>query len=245
MNFDGQIKEVKEYVDEGRPVVKIFKIGIGDVKDFAFKAGQFAMISVDAVKNPANPNSLKQSAMSISSSPIDKGSIEFCIRMSGKPETESVSGWLDKHGNPGTVVHIRAPFGVFNLVNDAEEHVFVAAGTGIAPMMSFIRQLNSEKSNKRFKLFFGCRNDNDYLYRQELENIAKQNKNFELHVIYSRSDRLGKQGHVQELVKGHKFGNNLEKSHAYVCGNPTAVIEMIDALKGAGFPEKNIHEEKW
>jgi len=245
VNFDGAIKEVKEYIEEGKPVVKIFKVSTGNVKDFTFKAGQFAMISVDAVKNPANPAVLKQSAMSISSSPSDKGYIEFCIRMAGKPENESVSSWLDKHGKPGTAIHLRAPFGVFNLVDDAEEHVFAAAGTGIAPMMSFVRQLNAEKSRKKFRLFFGCRNDKDYLYRQELEKIAKQNKNFGLHVIYSRSDRLGKKGHVQELLKDYKFGNKLEKTHAYVCGNPQAVAEMIDVLKQKGFPEKNVHEEKW
>ena len=117
VNFDGAIKEVKEYIDEGKPVVKIFKVSTENAKNFAFKAGQFAMISVDAVKNPANPALLKQSAMSISSAPHEKGYIEFCIRMAGKPENESVSSWLDKYGKPGTAIHLRAPFGIFNLVN--------------------------------------------------------------------------------------------------------------------------------
>ena len=245
VNFDGIIKEEKEYIDEGKPVVKIFKVSTENAKDFAYKAGQFAMISVDAVKNPTNPALLKQSAMSISSSPHEKGYIEFCIRMAGKPESESVSSWLDNHGKPGTAIHLRAPFGVFTLTDGADEYVFVAAGTGIAPMMGFIRHLNAEKSNKKFRLFFGCRNDNDYLYRQELEKIAKENKNFGLHTIYSRSDKLGKQGHVQELLKDYNFGNNLAKSHAYVCGNPQAVVEMMDVLKQKGFPDKNVHEEKW
>jgi len=56
---------------------------------------------------------------------------------------------------------------------------------------------------------------------------------------------MGKQGHVQELVKNFDFGNDMEKKHAYVCGNPQAVIEMMDALKGSGFQDKNVHEEKW
>jgi len=243
--FDGIIKEVREYRDDGRPVVKIFKVGTEAAADFTFKAGQFAMISVDAVKNPANPATLKQSAMSISSSPHEKGYIEFCIRMAGKPESESVSSWLDKHGKAGTTLHVRAPFGVFTLAEDAESYAFVATGTGIAPMMGFIRELNGKKSAKKFMLFYGCRNENDFLYREELEGLVNKNRNFEMHVIFSRSDSAGRKGHVQEMIKAEKFTGSMEKRHAYVCGNPQAVVEMMDALKQAGFRDKNVHEEKW
>merc|ERR1711862_182523 len=68
--------------------------------------------------------------------------------------------------------------------NTSTPVIMIGAGTGLAPFRGFIQALNVEaKEHRQAMLFFGCRNEKDYLYRSELESAP-----VELHVAFSRPD---------------------------------------------------------
>ena len=69
----------------------------------------------------------------------------------------------------------------------------IGPGTGIAPMRALMQerkhQFEKSKSSAsvRNTLFFGCKNkDIDYIYREEIENYAKDGTLTELHLAFSR-----------------------------------------------------------
>ena len=70
----------------------------------------------------------------------------------------------------GTELILEGPSGrfVLNEENKRKDIVFFAAGSGIAPLMSMMRRLRYEKHERDVFLFFGFRNANDFIYKNEI-----------------------------------------------------------------------------
>ena len=219
--FEGKIIFIKDYIFNEDRIVKIIQISTENEPDFEFVPGQFVMISAGNVKNPQDPQRLKYSSMSICSAPHQLEMLELCIRM--PKEIKGISMYLKNNAKIGEIIKVKGAFGVFNLKKEQGEVVFVATGTGIAPIMSMLRHLVHEKFKEKIYFFYGCRGKKDYLYQKELEEIQKNNPNFELHVSFSREELNGRTGYIQEIVKNYSFPQNKEKIQAYVCGSPRSV----------------------
>merc|ERR1719378_1702751 len=117
----------------------------------------------------------------------------------------------------------------------------IGAGTGVAPFRGFLQELNQSVSagstgqqQREAMLFFGCRNENDYLYRSELEESASS-ASIELHVAFSRpklSKQDSKKYYVQDLLWEHR--NRVWEllqvgAHIYVCGDGRHMAKDVDA----------------
>ena len=73
--------------------------------------------------------------------------------------------------------------------------ILIATGTGIAPFRGILQKFVKSNYNGKIKLFFGCRNKNDFLFEDEIREMSNTIK-LEIHVAYS-SEGL----YVQELIK--------------------------------------------
>jgi len=99
--------------------------------------------------------------------------------------------------------------------------IMIGPGTGIAPMRGFIqeRKATENKNKGTSVLFFGCRNDSDYLYRKELEEYVK-NGHLQLEVAFSRKQES--KVYVQDKIaqNGEKIWKLLQNgAYIYVCGD--------------------------
>lgn len=178
--------------------------------------------------------SLSPRYYSISSSPAMKPkSITLTVGVVNKttPQGEIVKGVCSNYLarlRPGEKIDARIVSSIFRLpVRRHHPLVFIGSGTGIAPIMSFL-----EERAKQFKtlgskafgechLFFGCRNENEFLYRDqlvqwEIQGIVK------LHVAFSRSESHPRM-HVQEALAtyGPKLVDLLlskDEAYVYICG---------------------------
>merc|ERR1712061_621465 len=75
--------------------------------------------------------------------------------------------------------------------------IMVGPGTGVAPMRGFLQDRVAQGARENV-LFFGCRDEDEFLYREEFE--AWQEDGFlELHVAFSRASRRPK-AYVQHLI---------------------------------------------
>lgn len=114
----------------------------------------------------------------------------------------------------------------FTLKDTKVSKVFIATGTGLAPIYSML--LNTpENLNK--KLYFWVAKESDLFY---LENLAKI-KNLEIKIYLSK-----------EEIKWYNFGRvNLENewfdtnAEFYICGNPWLVNDSRKILEENGFTE--------
>jgi CDP-4-dehydro-6-deoxyglucose reductase len=153
---------------------------------------------------------------------------------------------------PGTVLEADGPRGSFlrwpSMRDDPT--LFVAAGTGLAPLRAMLQAELARAYGPPVALLFGCRTEADLLWADELHGWRAHHPRFRLAVTLSRpppspgaapwSGRVGHvQRHVDELVRA------LAPTRAFVCGLSAMVDAASDALERAGVPRASIHAEAY
>ena len=68
--------------------------------------------------------------------------------------------------------------------------LFVATGTGIAPIRSMLQHVFSLGTERRLTLLFGARYASGLLYRKEFERLASEHQNFVFLPTLSRPDDI-------------------------------------------------------
>ncbi len=136
---------------------------------FAYKPGQFALISVvnGRVQRESHP-------FTIASSPSRPGSVSFSIKASG-----DFTSQLDQVA-VGDEVRIDGPYGVFSHLNhpDENELVFISGGIGVTPFLSMLRYLRDKDPQRKVTLLWGARTQEDLVRGEELDTIAADMPHF-------------------------------------------------------------------
>ena len=223
-------------ITEASPRVKTFRISVPE--DFTFTPGQFVMVSVPGFNNEKGFPVAR--SYSIASSPLTKGDVEICL-------SRAVNGKLSNklHSlSEGDPVNVTGPYGVFTLKEPvAEGTTFIAAGTGIAPLISMIRTLYLQNFSGELRLFYGARNPQEFLYRGELESYSRKN-NMKLMLIASNPDAEwdGEKGLISDAAVSRMKSGEFP---VYICGPPLMVADASKKLKEIGFRDDQIRREQW
>ncbi|XP_066586894.1 nitric oxide synthase, salivary gland [Prorops nasuta] len=118
--------------------------------------------------------------------------------------------------------------------------ILVGPGTGIAPFRGFWHhrlaemRLNSDKKFGKVWLFFGCRQRNLDLYRQEKREMLENGVLDKVFLALSREPGL-KKTYVQDLIQAEaaQIYDMLvfQQGHFYVCGDCTMAEDVYQTLK--------------
>jgi len=203
--------------------------------EFNFKAGQFVLVYMDVDGKEENR------AFSIASAP-GKNNIELLIRMY---ENGKVSPRLFKLSE-GDKLKIRGPFGVFNVKKPlSKEIVFIASGTGIAPLRSMMHEIKTNDPETKIKLIFGFRHEEDFFFKEEIEKL-KEDGNFNCHICSTRPSETWEhlKGRVTEHL-GSVIDGDKEKQF-YICGPKEMINDSLNFLiKDMGFDKDRVIIERW
>lgn len=232
--FESPVTGIDDFVENGKTIARIIRLG---KKELDFKTGQFVMITMDGYEPGENLNKQLWRAYSVCSSPFQK-EIELCIAIKEPP---SFTHFMNEKIDIGEKIKVKGPYGGFLLREDFDEINFIAAGTGIAPIMSMIRTLSFNGEKRPIRLFYGYRNSNQFYYGGELQSLAGQIKNFSLFTIASREG--ANPGHVQRLIENFEFEN--KEAHTYICGPPKMVDDANEIMLQKGFPKPKIFMERY
>lgn len=187
-------------------------------------------------------------AYSIASPPLNSPRFELAVtRVTDGPG----SGYLCDI-EPGTVLKAIGPQGFFTRKpDDPSPALFVGTGTGITPLRSMIRAALDAGTTVPLWLLFGVRREEDLLYRDELEELARKHPNLALHFTLSQPDErwTGRRGYVQlhlpELV-AQLSALGQGEPHVYVCGLEKMVKSVRNlARKELGLPRERVHSERY
>jgi len=114
--------------------------------------------------------------------------------------------------------------------------VFVAMGTGVAPLRSALRQVLKQKDEfGNLVVLYGARTPDDFCYRDETQGW--EDAGVELRQVISRPgdhDWSGPTGYVQSLLD-HVLPD-LKSPVALVCGSREMIAQTRDRLERMGFP---------
>ena len=240
-----QIKEFRVSVEKVRDLTDDIK-GIHlkiltDDEGISFKPGQYVQLKVPKYEMTQEA---EYRAYSVASSAEESRDLELLIT---KVAEGAVSTYVHDFLKEGEELTINGPYGDFYLHESEKDILLIATGSGLAPLLSIIRQIEEEKIDRKTTLFFGARKVKDLLYYDELKAFDEKLPNFTFIPTLSRSTEeeqwQGEKGRVTNLIE--KFIPDNADKEVYICGAPAMIHSCEGLLKNKGIPEENIFYEEF
>ena len=134
----------------------------------------------------------------------------------------------------GDRLELRGPIGGYFTWKPADGGpvLLVAGGSGVAPLMSMIRERFAQGSDVPMRLLYSSRSWDEVIYRDELVALAARDDGFELVQTLTRSQPPGWTGFGRridrEMLESVAYPPDAAPL-AYVCG-PTALVESAAGL---------------
>jgi ferredoxin-NADP reductase len=216
------------------PDIRHFVFAVEGQEIFPFAPGQFVSFT-EQLGGKAITR-----AYSIASRP-DGNRFELCLNL-------VKDGRFSPHlfeMQPGDRVPMKGPIGTFTLRNPGRDALFVATGTGIAPMRGLIPETLDADPKAQCTLLFGVRHEEGLLYREEFEALAATETRFRFVPTLTRPTETwgGRSGRVQQHLD-EAVGDRTDLD-VYVCGLKEMVNSVRDLLKQRGYDRKQIIVEKY
>ena len=222
------------------PETKHLEFRVAGVEEFRFTPGQFI-----SIKQPKLDGRVHTRAYSIASPPRANATFDLCLN---RVQEGFLSNWLCDL-DVGTSIQFHGPHGLFVMREPRADAVFIATGTGIAPIRSMVQWLFATAERSRgheYWLVFGTRHEHSLYYSEEFEEIERQNPNFHYIPTLSRcGDRWqGCRGYVQDHVR--KIVTGQKNMQAYICGLHPMVNANRQMLKNEfGWEQQQIIFERY
>ena len=157
------------------------------ILDLSFSPGQFVFVTFDQpdLSHEAHP-------FTICSLP-EKDAIVLTIKTLG-----DFTHSLYRHLRKGGKAWVEGPYGRFNYRSGSTDQVWLAAGVGIAPFLSWARDLaRRDDDGHRVSLYYCVRSRGDAVQYEEVQRIALQANNLNVALICSEE-----QGHLRATDLG-------------------------------------------
>lgn len=234
--YQMRVERVADYT----PNIRELFLSCVEPKEFTFRAGQFVMLHVPSLDVNGQPGKPQLRAYSIASREQDKGGYRLVFKyVEGGIASRFV--W-DLKG--GEIIQFTGPFGrVFFREPPTEQCIFLNTGSGVSQHFSFIESHIEKYPDLRYRLLFGVRNESDIYYREELERLQRQLKDFKFEYVLSRASESwkGKRGYVQNFIGDTNYKS--VPSTFYLCGNSAMIKDVKALLAAEGFDPKHILAE--
>lgn len=176
---------------------------------------------------------------SIANAPRQDGKLELQIRqVEGGVMSQY---WFEELGTDD-LLRLEGPQGTFALRDTLPENlVFLATGTGIAPVKAILEQLKAnpeQAANKKIWVYWGGRYAKDIYWQPEQQAPA-----FSFIPVLSRPDSgwIGRTGYVQDVLEHD--GVDLANAVVYACGSEHMIHGAKEKLVTLGLPHRNFYSD--
>jgi NAD(P)H-flavin reductase len=215
------------------PRARVVRIDLGG-HGFDYAAGQAVLVAVHGHE--------KHGPYALATAPEDarrEGWLELLVGVDAD-EVPGAHLTLDA----GHLVDVEGPLGTFTFPSNPEERrfVFIAGGTGIAPLRAMLRHA---LTHANIGLFYSVRTPEEFAYERELRGLAERGE-IELRQTVTRAsdaDWTGARGRLkrdalEELVHD-------PATLCFVCGPPALADDMPRLLEELGVPRTRIRIDAW
>ena len=181
---------------------------------------------------------------SIGNAPREDGSIDLQIR---RVEGGRLSEWAFNRMQPGDRVRVRGPLGAFTMRSPLDRPLlFVAGGTGFAPIEALIEQQFRLSPQRDMVLVWGAGDARDFyaldtleawnLSDRKLRIILAAQRGFEAYTL-----PIGVTTVTGTIIDALRTpGLALAGRDAYIAGPPAMMSTVIDSLRHQGIPAEHI-----
>lgn len=143
----------------------------------------------------------------------------------------------------GTKVFIDGPHGIFtDLFSVSDKVLMIAGGIGITPIRSLMEEMLAK--GKDVVLLYGNRNEDDVVFRKELEELVGKYVSRLILVMSDQENFAGEKGRIDQ-EKINRLVPDIQTREIYLCG-PTPMMQgLITMFKSMGISEREVHYEKF
>lgn len=216
------------------------RIALKEPAHIDFTAGQYIQLELPAYRD----REAVQRAYSIASVPSDQAHVELIVK---KVPEGIATTWIFNYCKEGSSIGIAGPFGDFQLSPTAAPAIFMAVGSGMAPLWCMLRHMSATTDQRPVTYFYGARTQKDLIYADELRAIAAAHPWFTFVPVLSREPKdsgwAGERGHIPDAMA--RMFPDASRHEAYLCGSPAMVDSCVTSLTRVGMPASNIFFDKF
>ena len=200
-----------------------------------WKPGQFAWLSLGHA-----PWKLRDHPFTISTAPDRGPEISFSIKPLGDDSEQMAKA------APGTVAYVEGPYGTFSIDREAkaEGFVMIAGGVGITPILANLHALHSRNDPRPVILIYANSTLEEASFREELEEIAKDNSLTIVHVPEEApEDWQGETGRIDKALLARHLPDITRAWPHMLCGPTPLIAAATKALISMGTPAHQVTSE--
>ena len=204
---------------------------------FTFAAGQAVMVGLHG--------SLLRKPYSVASAPWEVDKTGVLQLLAQVEETGSPDPHLEL-ASPGTLIDVEGPMGTFGLPPGIDDVplLFVAGGTGIAPLRSMLMDRLSRARVSPVALVYSARSADEFAYRSELEAMGSAGRvGVTLTVTRPEGHWNGRRGRIDEALLTDALPG--AQAICLICGPPALVSSVSELLVGLGVSRDRVLTERF
>jgi ferredoxin-NADP reductase len=224
------------HVAPATPRTRIISLDVSATR-FAFSAGQAVMLGLRA--------SPLRKPYSIASAPFEvarTGQLQVLAQVDD-------TGGPDPHlelAAPGTLIDLDGPFGEFGLPSPPTEGLlFVAGGTGIAPLRSMIIERLTSAAAEPMALVYSARAREEFAFMTELDALRATGR-LSVHVTVTRTPDTGwsgRRGRIDQTLLRDALPS--PRGYCLICGPTQLITDATELLRKLGVSDGRILTEKY
>jgi propane monooxygenase reductase subunit len=196
----------------------------------SFTAGQFVNVEI--------PDSGLLRTFSLANAPARDDRIELIVKL--YPDG-AFSRFLRENALPGTPVRVHGPYGRLKMHLSHRPVLMIAGGSGLAPLLSLLRDCADHGFDRPITMFFGARTESDLYLTEEIAAIGRRLTDFQFFPVLSESSPAHWSGHTGMVTDAVTAWRSDLSHDVYLCGPPPMISAAVPLLTRAGVRPRNIY----
>ncbi len=156
-------------------------------------------------------------------------------------ENGKMSEYWFNQAKENDLLRIEGPKGTFFLRDNSKPLLFLATGTGIAPIISILKRLEEDPDYEQSQpiiVYWGARYPQEFIWQPEFKKL---NVDFVQVCSKPNDDWNGEIGYIQDIALQKQPG--LVKFAVYACGSNAMIQSAKQLFTEAGLPENQFYSD--
>lgn len=198
-----------------------------------------------------NPEDGRRNNYSLACNPATEPQLRFNVRIAMPPVGQDcppgVGSAFMFNLKPGDAVNAIGPFGDFHVRPTQKEMLYIAGGSGMAPVRAHIADLfETQATARRVSFWYGARSRQEIFYDSYFRDLAMKHPNFHFQLALSaplpEDNWTGYRGMIHDVVWEHYLKDHPKPRTVefYLCGPPQMIRACLKILEQLGVPDSQI-----
>lgn len=242
-----ELFSIREYVTRCTKIedlthdIKLFRFQLIEPATIDYIPGQYVQLLTPVYeKSPVEV----YRAYSIASDPAQKGIIDLIIRL---VPNGICTTYCFNHLKEGDEMRLNGPYGSFHLSDTDAPIIFIAGGSGMAPIKCILHHMKNTASEREAVYYFGANVAKEMFMVEDIRRFESELVNFRFVPVIAKPDPdetwAGETGLVTQAVQ--RDMKNASLYEAYLCGSPGMIDASIKVLNELGVTNDRVFFDKF